>query len=148
MLNLKFCLRDIANKIREIMVALDSKPTITLVWENPAPNTKFESKEIPYDVSSDCDGIAILVKLKTGTDREAISESMCYFTARGNGDLSITGNLAGRRGTAYRLAIYGANTVTRYTISSGTYFNDLVNTNDNDVCIPLKMYEIRVKTDK
>lgn len=144
MLNLKFCLRDIANKIREIMVALDSKPTITLVWENPAPNTKFKSKEIPYDVSSDCDGIAILVKLKTGTDSEAI----CYFTARGNGDLSITGNLADRTGTAYRSAIYGANTVTRYTISSGRYFNDLVNTADNDVCIPLKMYEIRVKTDK
>lgn len=117
---------------------------IKKVWTNDSPNSKFESREIPHDIdTTDCDWVVMIVRLKAGADAESIAENAVIFRAGSNGELSISGTISGRRGTAIRTASFGANNPKRYTIGGGVYFNDLVNTNDNDVCIPVAMYEAK-----
>lgn len=139
MLSIIKALTDVANYVKEL-----NKVQIKQVWENPSPNSTFLSQEIPYDIdTTDCDWIVMIVRLKAGTDTESIAESAVIFRAGFNGELSISGTISSRRGTAVRVATYGANNPKRYTIGGGLYFNDLVNTNDNDVCIPVVMYVVK-----
>ncbi len=130
--------------LQNLILMNRKKIKIKKVWQNASPSSKFLSQEIPHDIdTTDCDWVVMIVRLKTGADAESIAENAVIFRAETNGELSISGTISGRRGTATRTASFGANNPKRYTIGGGVYFNDLVNTNDNDVCIPVVMYEVK-----
>ena len=133
------------NQALQSLVLMNRKKIeIKKVWTNASPNSKFVSQEIPYDIdTTDCDWVVIIVRLKACSDAESIAENAVLFRAGSNGELSISGTISSRRGTAIRTVSFGANNPKRYTTSGGLYFNDQVNTNDNDVCIPVVMYTVK-----
>lgn len=111
-----------------------------LLWENASPTSTFTAQEIPADVDPDeYDGVIVVVRLDvSGTTQVGI-----YFDSGDNGLLYTAGWFGDRAGVAYRSFTYEKNTAKRYTVSGGTYFNDLVNTTSNSYCIPLRIYGIK-----
>lgn len=130
--------------LQNLILMNRKKIKIEKVWQNASLNSKFVSQEIPCDIDiTDCDWVVMIVRLKTGTDNESIAENAVIFRAGVNGYVSISGSISGRQGTATRTATFGANNPKRYTIGGGLYFNDIVNSRDNDVCIPVVVYKVK-----
>ena len=111
-----------------------------LLWENASPTSAFAAQEIPIDVDpNDYDGVIAVVRLDvSGTTQVGI-----YFDSGTNGLAYTAGWYGDRAGVTYRSFTYEKTTAKRYTVSGGTYFNDLVNTTSNSYCIPYRIYGIK-----
>ena len=132
--------QDEYNKALQNLLAMSGKKAeIKKVWENASPTSSYPKQEIPHDIDSACDAVSIICRLSTTNPIERVST----FRRGQTGELSVTGLYGDRLTTAQRNVAYGTNK--RYTVSGGVYFNDLVNRNSEDVCIPLAMYEIKRK---
>lgn len=135
---------EIDKAVQNLITMTGKKVEIKKVWANASPNSMFVSQEIPANiVPTACDWVVVIAKVKVGSDVDSMVELTSFFRSGENGIIAVHGTISGRKGTADRRAVYGSGKPKRYTISSANYFNDLVNTNNDNVCIPLAIYTVK-----
>lgn len=125
--------------IQKIIEMTDGMAKLFRIWDNPAPNVRYESQEIKEDVEEY--DFTIMVSNFSTTDKKS---QVAVIPKGCSGTIQNCGTINGRASIAYRHLTLGASDKGKFTVGGGMYFNDLVNSSANDYCIPQTMYGVKI----